>query len=266
MKYKAVVSDLDGTLLNSEHTISHYTRETIKKIVEKGVKFFIATGRHHQDVMVFKNMLDLETYLITSNGARIHNERDEEIYTKDIPAHLTDEILSLDIDNEITKHAYIGDEWVSEIALEGAEEFHKESGFTQTIISFDELKGKEVIKFFFISENVAKIKELEEQLRAKYSDKLNITLSLETCLEIMHKEVSKGTAITELFSKENIEIDEIMAFGDGLNDFEMLKLVGKGLIMGNGNLRLKEALPDNEVIGTNDEHGVARYLEGIFLK
>ncbi|MBP9510756.1 MAG: HAD family phosphatase, partial [Fusobacteriaceae bacterium] len=45
MKYKAVISDLDGTLLNSNHTISKYTQEVIKKVIEKGVKFYIATGR-----------------------------------------------------------------------------------------------------------------------------------------------------------------------------------------------------------------------------
>ena len=46
MKFKAIVCDLDGTLLSTEHTISKNTIDTIKKITDQGVKFFIATGRH----------------------------------------------------------------------------------------------------------------------------------------------------------------------------------------------------------------------------
>ena len=266
MNYKAVISDLDGTLLNSEHTIAPFTIDIIRQVVNRGVKFFIATGRHHQDVKIFKKMLGLDTYLITSNGARIHNDKDEVIYKKDIPAHLTDKIVDTDIDAEISRHAFIGDRWVSERPLENALEFHRESGFAQEIISFEELKGQEVIKFFFISDSTEKIKKLEEHLRKSYGEDLNITLSLDNCIEIMHKEVSKGTAIKELFSKENIHTNEIMAFGDGLNDVEMLGLVGKGLIMGNGNERLREALPLNEIIASNNEHGVAKYLEKTFLK
>ena len=74
MKFKAIVCDLDGTLLNPEHTISKNTIDTIKKITDQGVKFFIATGRHHADALRFKDMLGLDSYLISSNGARIHDE------------------------------------------------------------------------------------------------------------------------------------------------------------------------------------------------
>ena len=59
MKYKAVISDLDGTLLNPEHKISNYTKTIIKSIIDSGIKFFIATGRHHTDVLAIKKILDL---------------------------------------------------------------------------------------------------------------------------------------------------------------------------------------------------------------
>ena len=58
MKYKAIVCDLDGTLLNSQHTISKYTRDVIKDVTNLGVKFFIATGRHHMDALNLKRCWD----------------------------------------------------------------------------------------------------------------------------------------------------------------------------------------------------------------
>ena len=81
----------------------------------------------------------------------------------------------------------------------------------------------------------------------------------------MHRGVSKGMAIKEILSREGISLEESIAFGDGLNDLDMLSTVGKGLLMGNCNYKLTDALPDHEVIGTNDEDGVARYLAEIFL-
>ena len=53
----------------------------------------------------------------------------------------------------------------------------------------------------------------------------------------------------------------MLAFGDGLNDLNMLRLAGKGIVMGNAVPQLAEALPHNERIGTNREEAVAQYIE-----
>ena len=114
MKFKAIVCDLDGTLLNPEHTISKNTIDTIKKITAQGVKFFIATGRHHTDALRFKDMLGLDSYLISSNGARIHDENNNIIFRDDIPKELSDEIFNTEIDPEIHKDVYLEDNWFLE--------------------------------------------------------------------------------------------------------------------------------------------------------
>ena len=263
--YKAIICDLDGTLLNSEHKISDYTKSVIKRVQDKGIKFFIATGRHHKDTVVFKKMLGLDSVLITSNGAKIHDEHDNEIVSHNISAEQTSEIISKPLDKEIHRNIFQDDLWFVEEELEGALEFHTESGFTYIKKDFNQLKGEEVTKFFFMCDNVEKIRLLEEELIEKFRGAFNIVPSLPICLEVMQRGVSKGTAVKEILEKEGLTLDEAVAFGDGLNDFDMLSTVGKGLIMGNCNYRLSESLPDNEVIGTNDNDGVAKYLEKLFL-
>ncbi|MBC2855725.1 MAG: Cof-type HAD-IIB family hydrolase [Cetobacterium sp.] len=265
MKYKAVICDLDGTLLNSDHTISEFTKNIISKVKSKGIKFFIATGRHYQDAKVFKDMLELDSFMITSNGAKVHDENSFEIISNNIPSDLSDEIIDITLSKEIHKNLYQDDFWYAEKPLHDGEEFHKESGFTHVLKPFEELKGKDVTKFFYICEDEEKIRDLEEEFMTKFKGKLNVTLSLGTCLEIMNRGISKATAIQQVLEKEGLTMENAIAFGDGLNDYEMLKGVGKGLIMGNGNYRLMEALPDNEVIDTNDEDGVAKYLSALFL-
>lgn len=263
--YKAIICDLDGTLLNSKHTISEYTREVIKKIQAKGVKVFIATGRHHCDTFVFKQMLQLDSYLITSNGAKIHDENNKEVFSHNISADIAATLIKLNIDNEIIQNIYQNDVWYCNNLPIALKDFYKESGFTYTMKPFNEISG-DVTKFFYIcNTNPDKLIDLETQIIAQFSDKLNITFSLPTCLELMKRGVSKGSAIKEILEYEKIDLKDAIAFGDGLNDYEMLKTVGKGLLMGNCNYRLSEALPDHEIIDTNDNDGVAKYLSKLFL-
>jgi len=264
MTYKAIICDLDGTLLNSEHKISDYTKVIIKSIINSGIKFFIATGRHHTDVLAIKKILDLDTIMITSNGARVHNEKNKEILAKDLPLYISREIIDLKLDKEIHINLYAGDYWYTEKEAQWTKEFHTESGFTYTLVDFKSLKDTKITKFFYLHEDPKVIEKLEKKIGGLYPDQLNVTMSLPVCLEVMAKDVSKGTAIEEVLKLENIKIEETIAFGDGLNDLEMLGLVGKGFIMENGSSTLKEKLPHLEVIGNNINDGVARKLEDIF--
>ena len=264
MKYKAVISDLDGTLLGEDHKISEYTKRVIKSVIDKGVKFFIATGRHHTDVSAIKKTLNLDTVMITSNGARVHDEKDKEIFASNLPQSLSQEILDLKFDKGIHVNVYAGDYWYLEEEAWWAKEFHSESGFTYSIIDFEELKETDITKFFYLHEDPKVIKELEEFFKEKYGDSLQIVRSLPICLEIMNKNTTKGVAITELLKAEGIDLSETISFGDGLNDLEMLSITGKAFIMKNGSKTLKETLPNLEVIGSNTEDGVAKKLEEIF--
>ena len=81
-------------------------------------------------------------------------------------------------------------------------------------------------------------------------------------LEALSSEVSKGKTVIKLFGDMGIQKDEIMAFGDGFNDYEMLNLVGHGVVMGNAPEKLKEKVGRETI--SNDEDGVGVYLEKFF--
>lgn len=269
MKYKVVVSDLDGTLLNSKHEISDYTKETIKEIIEKkGIKFIIATGRHFIDASCFMKQLGSESYLISSNGTNAHNEKGKILIEHLMDEKIIKELLNLKIEEDISVNIYTNDGWYVEKYLPEFEEYHKESGFAPNVVDFKTFDKKDVLKFCFISDNVKKIEKLERKIRENpiLKEEVTITASLDICLEIMRKNVSKGKTLKEILDKGGFKLSETIAFGDGLNDEEMLSIVGKGLIMGNGSKKLKKALPNNEIILTTDEDGEAKYLRKIFLE
>ena len=94
MKYKLVVCDMDGTLLTSNHKISDHTADVIKKIEDNGVKFMIATGRPYLDARYYRDSLKLKSFLITSNGARAHDEDNNPIVIENIPREFVKRLLA----------------------------------------------------------------------------------------------------------------------------------------------------------------------------
>lgn len=264
MKYKAIISDLDGTLLNSDHKISEYTKQVIEKVINKGVKFFIATGRHHEDIDFVRNGLNLDSIFITSNGGRIHDKDKNKLIGHDIDEEIVKGLINLDIEEDIHKNIYMENEWYIEKENDYLDDFVKDSPFLYQITDLKTLENIKSHKVFFLSLEHEKLVDLKERIEKLYPGKLNITFSLDTCLEVMPKGVSKGYAIKEVLKRHNISLEETIAFGDGLNDLEMLKTVGKGYIMENAHDKLIKELPNHEIIGPNTEDGLGKKLEEIF--
>ena len=265
MKYEAIVCDLDGTLLNADHRLAEETKEVIKKVKDTGKKIFIATGRHHKDAMEIKKQLGLDSYLISSNGARIHDENNKEIYERNLDLDIVNFILDTKCSSDISRHIYTDEKWYVEDEKEEYRISHQASGFLYEVKDFSKITGEKFIKIFFISTNQEELLKLEKYFEKELGEKVSITLSGPECLELMAKNVTKGEAVKNIMEKLNISLENTMAFGDGLNDYEMLSEVGKGLLMGSCAERLREKLPNNEVIGKNTENGVAKYLKEIFL-
>lgn len=265
MKYKMVISDLDGTLLNSQHKISDYTTDIIKKLSERKIIFVIATGRHYEDAKYFFNQIEKGKYLISGNGSFIHNEFGEEMGRKSISKEVVKKILELKIEEGTSRSIYIGKEWYTDKMVNDYIEFHKESKFAPKISFLNDFVDKDIEKIFFIHKNKSVIENLEKKLyELGLNKEVNIATSQPTCLELMDKSVNKGEALKSLLKYEKIHTDEVVAFGDALNDKEMLELVGKGIIMGNGDRKLQELLPNCEVIGTCDKDSEAKYLQEFF--
>lgn len=110
MTYKevqVVVSDLDGTLLGSDNKIGAYTRRTLKKLDERGIDFIVATGRHYLDAKYIRNSIGIPAYLISANGARIHDHCDNLIYQADVDEDVVKSILTmLKDDDSITLNLF----------------------------------------------------------------------------------------------------------------------------------------------------------------
>ena len=96
---------------------------------------------------------------------------------------------------------------------------------------------------------------------SRYGNKINLTFSLEKCLEVMHADTKKGEAVLAVLKDKGLHVSEAIAFGDGMNDVEMLQTVAKPVLMANAQHALRNALPDAELALSAKEDGVAVMLD-----
>lgn len=263
--YRIVASDLDGTLLSPDHSLSPYARETLQLLTRKGIHFVFATGRHYVDIAQMRDGLGIDAYMITSNGARVHNTAGELVFSHNLDEEIARELFAIQHHNpDIYTNVYRDEEWFLNRHRPDEMDFFCESDFSYQIYHPGELPTDGISKVFFTCGDPALLAPLEMALIARWGDRINVCFSLPTCLEVMAGGVSKGHALEAVSQSLGGSLKECIAFGDGMNDTEMLDCAGKGYIMGNADPRLKDRLPELEVIGSNAEQAVPKTLRKLF--
>ena len=266
LPFRAVVSDMDGTLLNANHVLGDFTISTLQKLSDKGVDIILATGRSYPDVQVILNKLKVKrAAMVTSNGAEVHDAQGNLIYSNVLPEDLAFEIMQEPFNpQKVCLNTYQENQWFINIDIPALKQYHQDSGFTYQVVDFAKHHGRNTQKIFFIARQLEDLLPLEQHLRQKYDDRIALVYSTPQCLEVMNKNVSKATALSALVEQYGYSLTDCIAFGDGMNDMEMLSAVGKGCVMQNADPRLIAQLPDFERIGLNKDESVASYIRATF--
>lgn len=342
---RLLASDMDGTLLTEQHVISEVTKATLYNIAAKyRIPFVFATGRHHLSVTKARaelaayfhahnqtlqsndkvtdkneNIVAEDFYLISSNGARVHDPAGCLILERNInsdivhalyntygiqytskrsatarhldeagkspktpvrkrffPIGIPEEADEAKVDAEeapedvVSTSAYTTDSWYMSAGILPEAQMLEKFGQVPWIVPYDENSGKESVFADFPLEGVGKLSfrctdrnllnTLEEKIIAQFGDALSVSLSSNTCLDVMAAGVSKASALREVGDLLGIPLAQMVAFGDSMNDREMLAAVGHGFVMRNAQPRLKAALPQCPVVGHHQEDGVALKL------
>lgn len=260
--YKIAISDLDGTLLGPDHRISNETKDSINKWIQDDRKFVIATGRHYIEAKSLQDELGESIYLISSNGARVHNKQGDLILKQNLPSDIAEDICNSDFADAVQINLFTDHHWYANFAIEELSGMGLDAGFDCQVTDLKTLNKSDVIKIFFWADREELI-PIYQQLHAKFADRVNLTFSLNKCLEVMGANTNKGSAVQLVLKEKNVSMNQAIAFGDGMNDVEMLKEVGKPILMANAQQDLIAALPHAEMTKSAAEHGVAVKLNAI---
>jgi len=268
--YKAIISDLDGTLLSRGHHVTKFTKNVIREIIKKGINFYIASGRSYDQIGYITEQLEVKIPIIAANGARIFDADGNMIYEKGLPKEAAEAILGLDYES-IAEGSHLnifsGNDWIitKGTAQKVYDRISRDVKVDFKEVLKDELKNLDILKIFYIGEH-EQLTNLEKAI-LKIRNDVNVIFVTDYCMEIMAKGANKGAAAKFLLEREGLELKDAIAFGDGENDFEMLTMVGKGYAMGNSIDRLRKLLPTNfEFVQSNTEDGEAVKLQELFLE
>ncbi len=264
--FSAVISDLDGTLLDANHQLNKKTAETLQQLEQKGIDVVLASGRNYADMIVIAQKAGLKNaVLITSNGAMTYDLQGNILHADYIGEAIGTELIKTPFDTNTTfLNTYQERVWFISVDMPMLNKFHQDSKFTYQVVDFKKHHGREIEKLFFIAKTTDDLLPIEKVIKDKFGNDLSITYSMPQCLEIMGKGVNKGRALSRLLENRAYNLSDCIAFGDGLNDKEMLASVGKGCVMQNADTRLVELLPQLERIGSHNDLAVTHYLRELF--
>lgn len=258
MKCKLLLFDLDGTLLQTDKTISDITMGILKKCRELGIMIGVSTSRSVKNSMVYIGKL-CPDIIIASGGAVVKND-DKYIYTAEFTSSETKEMIAVarnicGDDCEITIDTLEEHFWNYKVDPNNIDANWGDSIYTE-FNDFDEKALKMCVEIF----DGEQAKRLAESLVncdcVKFSDG--------EWYKFTKREATKENAILKMCEVLDITLDDIIAFGDDYVDIGMLKLCGIGVAIGNAIDEVKDIA--DIVIGSNDEDGIAEYLEHNIIK
>ena len=253
MPIRMLVTDLDGTLLRSDKTVSARTQRALASARERGVKFVVATARPIRAVDEWLSFLSFDA-AIYHNGAVVRDFEGNLRHTGiEQPAALARRILADDPDVHISIEA--GDRHYANYA---ADAIWPGMEFTRTA-DFHELESAMADKLIIEAHSPEEMRRFERFL----PENLYAQLSEGVIAMVMRREATKLNGLRLLAEQLGCTLADAVAFGDDYNDIEMLSHCGRGVAVANALADVRAAAA--ELCPANDLDGVAAWIEGNLL-
>ncbi len=260
-RVKMVVTDMDGTLLDSQKRLPSEFVRVYNGLKEKGIHFVVASGRQFYTLEnEFKDM-DHEIFFIAENGGVIVCDGEMNLL-KPIKTSNVEKLIKHVRNIEGAELVLCGKE--SAYVESKSEEFVSETMkyYHRCIVVDDLLEVQdEILKVAVNDMHNLETTTLESV--QVFSEDFHISTSSQIWLDVMPKGVNKGEAVRYLQNKLGVSMEDTMGFGDYLNDYEMLQSVGYSYAMANAHEDVKRVA--KYITKTNDENGVVEILDQLLL-
>lgn len=270
MKFKLLVLDVDGTLLNSNREISNRTVATLRKVQQMGIKVALSSGRPASGIKNLVEALDLKTYdgyLIVHNGSQVVSARTGEIvFERRIDSSMIPYLEKKSAKLGLTMAYYEGEEVVStditnphiidEAQMNGMR-LRQEKSLSESMKEWPH----EVI---LVHDDEQVILGLEDHMQRHLNGVMDTIHSNPYYLEVVGYQVGKSYAMSALVQKLGIEMEYVLAIGDGVADINMLQMAGVGVAMGNASEAVRRCADFTTL--TNDQDGAALAIEKAIME
>ena len=255
---KLVASDMDGTLLDEGSQVPPETFDLIKRLDEVGIRFAVSSGRRLDTLREFLAPVDGCIDFVASNGAQVMVAG--KLVDREVFSYMALKRLKKVVDAFDCLHMALFDRSRSYL-LESPDHYELEADkdlrqATQVADVPD--PDTSIVKASVYCDTPGNVMDMAYVLERELGDAFVFAPSGRSWIDVMQKGVSKATGLRQVLAHHGIRPDQVMAFGDSMNDYELLTSVGHPIAMGNGRYAVKQIA--ERVIGTNAEHAVQREL------
>jgi len=226
--YKILFLDVDGTILQPDNTIENSTKEAIQKVQEKGLEVFIATGRPLHELDDLAKELNIHSFIGYNGASAVSKGRD--IFQEWMDGNTVQRFLDIAQTNDHEMILYTNERNLftsmdSPIVKRFMKSFHLYMNDLYSPSFINQILG---ITLMNVKEDELKLYDAEGIHLSQVS-----VNGIENCYDVIRDKVNKGIGVQEIMKQLGIHQEQSIAFGDGMNDKEMLESVGEGFAMGN---------------------------------
>lgn len=264
MKVRAIAFDLDDTLLRDDRSVSDYTCRVLREAANRGITIIPASGRTSKSMRSFVDRVGCAACYVCANGAEVR-DRNGQV--------LMQELLSVEVAREAAAFAerhgsyaqvydedrfyysrqdHYADEYAASSALPGV--------FVGDLTAFITRPTPKLLMMDDPARIAVMMREASEQLAGRAA----VTCSKPYFLEVNPVRATKGNALCWCAEHFGFAMEELLAFGDSLNDMSMFTAAGRGVAMANAREDVKALIPAHCL--SNEQDGVADYIDKYVLR
>lgn len=285
---KVIASDMDGTLLGDDHRLAPRTVEAIRRACGAGIRFMVATGRDFNGAMQELAGTELVCDYIVGSGAEIRDPQQNIVRRVQMDIGICEEVYDIlkeypvsvifmsghcdynignpeELEENLRRNLQV---FFSDLTLEEmleTEMYQSMKKHTRIIPDFQELKDEEIsiYKIFVFCSEAEVLREIEKLLET--DTRLAVASSFINNLEITDIRAQKGPILKEYIESLGYTMEEVMVFGDSMNDYSMLSMdFGATVAMDNSVPEIKAAA--KYVTRSNEEYGVAYTIDELLKR
>ena len=261
---RLLLSDIDGTLVTSDKTLTPRTIEAVRALRDADILFSITSSRPPRGMSMFVTPLTLTAPLAAFNGGMFVDAQLRTLEQRTLKPDLVQPAITLMDDHDMDVWVYQHDDWFV---------LDRDDPHTQREARAVQFEPTEVKSFDGVSHAVSKIVGVSDDphvVAAAHVAVMNalgghasISSSQSYYLDVTHLDANKGCAVGFLAEHFGISPQEIATIGDGPNDVSMFQASGYSIAMGNGTDAVRHAA--TVVTSSNDDEGFARAVERFIL-
>ena len=264
MTVKLVVSDVDGTLVQPDKSLSPGTIAAAQRLVDAGVTLALVSARPPRGMRWVTEKLALKAPYAGFNGGALVGPDGVVAEWNPAPAELVRRAIELFRHRSVDTWLFTQDEWLvpDEHGVYVEHEQHTVRFAARVVKDFEPYVGQ-VGKLVGVSDNFTLLAEVERELQAMVGERATAHRSQTYYLDLTHRNANKGYAVRALARHQGVELSEVAVLGDMVNDVPMFKVAGFSVAMGNGSEETKAQA--SAQTAANDQEGWAKAIDALIL-